>query len=357
MIKTKLNNFAYGIFALSVCLLVFVPGGHVAAATTSPHQYVTDVTGDGLGDAITFDSHAGDWWVAPSNGSNAFGNPSRWISGFGIGSSKQLLADVTGDGKADVVTFDINTGDWWVAPSSGSSFTTPSRWVHGHGVGSSNQFLADISGDGKADAVLFFNTVPGVCQTFVCSGSWWAATSNLAGNKFDTPGEWFSGGHGVGSSNQFLADVDGDGKADAIVWNSTTSDWYVASSNAVHFNGPNLWAHAVGIGATSEFISDLDADGKSDLILSFGWTPSKNINSNWYGVKSNGSSFDTTILLAGWGFGISNVMFDNVFTTPNTDMVLYDPVHGDWRVLPGGGNIQYFFEGGSRWISGFGVGT
>ena len=79
------------------------------------------------------------------------------------------------------------------------------RWITGHGAGSSNQFLADVNGDGKADSIVYF----------AGDGSWYVALSN--GSGFNGYTRWITG-HGAGSSNQFLADVNGDGKADSIVY-------------------------------------------------------------------------------------------------------------------------------------------
>ena len=98
--------------ALSVSLLGF--SGSAEAVSTNRNQFVANVNNDTFGDAITFDPRTGDWWVAISNGSNSFDTPSRWISGFGVGSSKQFVANAGGGSGADLVTFDSKTGDWWV---------------------------------------------------------------------------------------------------------------------------------------------------------------------------------------------------------------------------------------------------
>ena len=38
-----------------------------------------------------------------------------------------------------------------------SGFASPTLWRSGHGVGSDRQFLADVNGDRRADAVVYFN--------------------------------------------------------------------------------------------------------------------------------------------------------------------------------------------------------
>jgi len=73
-------------------------------------------------------------------------------------------------------------------------------------AGTPKPFLADVNGDGKADAVLFYP-----------NGTWHVALSN--GSSFQEYEQW-NIGHGAGSANQFVADVNGDGKADAIIFDS-----------------------------------------------------------------------------------------------------------------------------------------
>lgn len=344
----KFRKITTGLLSLPVAL-GFVLMGHTvsaAAATPSGHQFVADVNGDGFGDAVTFDAHAGDWWVALASG-QAFQAPSRWISGFGVGSSKQFVANVGGGSGADLITFDATTGDWWVAISNNASgFQAPSRWAHGHGVGSANQLVGDINGDGRADAVVFFG-----------NGSWWAATSNLGGTTFDPPGQWFSAGLGVGSTRQFLADVSGDGKADAVVWNDHTGDWWVSNSDGVHFaTGPNRWAAGVGFGSTDQFLTDVSGDGKADAVFAFP-AGSSRYGGQWWVATSSGSALNSaTEWSNGFGYGVANIVFSNVYSTGNADMITFDANTGDWYVYPAGDGA-FINAGVSRWISGFGVGT
>ena len=240
----------------------------------SHKQFLADVDGDGRADAISFDPATGAWLVALSTGS-AFAPPVVWFQrGHGVGSVNQFVADVNGDGKADAVIF-LPNGDWWVALSTGNAFATPIDWFPGggHGVGSARQFVADVNGDHKADAIIY------IAQT----GDWWVALST--GKGFAAPKDWFpGGGHGVGSANQFVADVDGDGLADAIVY-LPNGDWWVARSTAsacrpgstglnqrCRFGTPSDWTPGpppggFGFGSSRQFVADIDGDGRADAIV------------------------------------------------------------------------------------------
>lgn len=85
--------------------------------------------------------------------------------------------DVSGDGKADALYFDtLRSGGVWVSLSTGSGFTIPQMWLQ-HGESTPNQIqYADVNGDGKADA-LYFDTLR--------SGDVWVSFSS--GSSFTAP--------------------------------------------------------------------------------------------------------------------------------------------------------------------------
>lgn len=180
----------------------------------SSNQFLGDVTGDGKADAIVFFRQTGDWYVAraKSTGDGFLPyDPTPWISGHGTGSTTQMMGDVTGGtpSRADAIVYFESIGGqnavWYVARSNGSSFDPYSQWIAGHGFTSDRQMVADTSGDGRADAVVYFGA----------NGDWYVATSN--GSSFNPYTQWTTG-HGAGSTNQMLGDTTGDGKADAVVY-------------------------------------------------------------------------------------------------------------------------------------------
>ena len=67
-----------------------------------------------------------------------------------------IARDVDGDGKADSFVFFDQYGSWYGALSIGNSFNNYSNWIGGLGKDSIQQFLADVTGDGKDDAIAVF---------------------------------------------------------------------------------------------------------------------------------------------------------------------------------------------------------
>ncbi|WP_434345490.1 FG-GAP-like repeat-containing protein [Myxococcus virescens] len=209
-------------------------------------------------------------------------------------------------------------------------------WSRGHGVGSSAQMLGDVNGDGRADAVVYFSS----------SGDWYVATSN--GNGFNSYTRWISG-HGVGSSTQMLGDVNGDGRADAIVYFSAGGDWYVSTSSGSAFNPYSRWISGHGVGSSAQRLADVNGDRKVDAIVYF------SAGGDWYVSTSSGSAFNPySRWISGHGVGSNAQMLGDVNGDGRADAVTYIASTGDWYVATSSGSG---FNPYSRWSSGHGIGS
>ena len=135
----------------------------------------------------------------------------RWL----VNQNPSLLADITADGRADVVGFG-DTGVWTALSNGDGTFQPPAVVlanfsVHAGGwrVDKHPRFLADLTGDGRADIVGFGDA--GV----------WTALSNGDGT-FQTPQfvladlGYEGGGWRVDKHPRVLADLTGDGRADIV---------------------------------------------------------------------------------------------------------------------------------------------
>jgi hypothetical protein len=127
-------------------------------------RYVADLTGDGRPDVVGFGMDG--TWVALGNGDGSF-KPAALVSGdFGFNSgwrvdkNPRFVVDLTGDGHADILGF----GDdgIWVALGNGDGTFQPAGFVlanlganQGWRVEDHPRLLADLTGDGRPDVVGF----------------------------------------------------------------------------------------------------------------------------------------------------------------------------------------------------------
>lgn len=130
------------------------------------HRAVADVNGDGRADIVGF-GQAGVW-VSLSKGDGTFGEVTFALDNFGVEqgwSSKdafpRVVGDVNGDGRADIVGFGI-AGVYVSLAHSDGTFASPTLEIHDftarQGWTSDSVFhrtLADINNDGQMDIVGF----------------------------------------------------------------------------------------------------------------------------------------------------------------------------------------------------------
>lgn len=223
---------------------------------------VGDVTGDGKEDIIAVEKEASGHYVYTKGISN--GSTFAW-SGTNLTNMSEVtamdLGDITGDGKADIVSVEKEVSGRYVyvrGISNGSTFA----WA-GTGLASMNypvaMGLGDINGDGKADIVAVEKEASGLYV--YCKG-----ISNGAG------GFAWSGTNLTGMYQPYafgLGDINGDGKADIVVAEKEASGLFTYArgiSNGTTF----AWA---GTGLTGMYqpsggfgLGDVNGDGKADIV-------------------------------------------------------------------------------------------
>lgn len=213
-----------------------------------------DIDGDGKDDVVGFGG-AGVL-VSLSTGS-AFQPASVWLRDFSISQGWQVsrherrVADVDGDGKDDVIGF-ADDGVH-VALSTGDGFGANRLWIADFGyiaggwrVGVHDREVADVNGDGMADVVGFGSS--GVL----------VALSN--GNGFDPIGFWSddfgsTDGWNASRDDRIVADVNGDGMADLVCIGETGTSIALSDGNRfVTVSGPAFDATISALGAEFDFV-------------------------------------------------------------------------------------------------------
>ena len=132
-------------------------------------RFVADINGDGRADIVGF-GNAGVY-VSRAQADGSYGPVTRVVDNFGydaggwrVESHPRFLADTTGSGRLDIVGFG-NAGVWVSRAQAGRLLRGAARWWSATsattpaagGSSSHPRFVADINGDGRADIVGFGN--------------------------------------------------------------------------------------------------------------------------------------------------------------------------------------------------------
>lgn len=216
--------------------------------------FFADVDGDGKADAIAVNDDG--ITVRRSTGS-AFGIYEKWTREPYYGSRGTFFADVDGDGKADAIV--VNDDGITVRRSTGVDFGGYEKWTDEPYYGSILTSFADVDGDGKADAIVVNSDRITVRRS---TGAAFGAYESWTNEPFYP---WSASVHNSLWPAMFFVDVDGDGKADAIVANLMSADpVFVRRSTGLAFGQVEVWGSAVSGSAC--FLADVDGDGMADLI-------------------------------------------------------------------------------------------
>jgi hypothetical protein len=167
---------------------------HDFFAPDTEYPEVGDVNGDGLTDIITFTrGDAADVFVALSTGTG-FGPGIKWHDHFAVGAERPAVGDFDGDGRDDIVTFTRGAAaDVFVSLSDGSRFVQNAwKWHDSFAADAGAPGIADVNGDGRADILAFTRGTAADVFAALSTGSAFGASAkwhdNFAtGNQIPRP--------------------------------------------------------------------------------------------------------------------------------------------------------------------------
>jgi Ca2+-binding RTX toxin-like protein len=241
-----------------------------------PRQ-LADVNGDGRADIVGFGLD--NVYVSLGNSNGTFGNPftahsdsftvndGGWIT---QDSHPRQLADVNGDGRADIVGFALDNVYVSLGNSNGT-FGNPfvGLTVNNGGLISQDSYprlVGDVNGDGRADIVSF-----GATDVWVSLGK----TNGTFATAFIGIKNYFTANNNWRSQNltpRQLADVNGDGRADIVGFGIDKVYISLANSNGTfatpraginNYTSNNTWTSQ---NITPRQVADVNGDGNADIV-------------------------------------------------------------------------------------------
>lgn len=219
------------------------------------------VAGNGADETITVYINNGDgtfqpgYYIPAALAATPSGNTAV------VGPSALAIADVNGDGKADIVSSNDESSDVTVLLGNGDgTFTTPAAGYAVGGSPNATAVVADFDGDGIADVIVSDNEfslayLKGYGDgTFRAAHNYYSPVPDNAGHSF---------GLSIASG-----DFNGDGQTDFVTTNSVNSSVgftvYLSRPNGTLSTGVNY-----GSGGGYIFVeaADFDLDGKLDVAV------------------------------------------------------------------------------------------
>jgi subtilisin family serine protease len=259
------KTFATGVASLSgVTPAVLAPGGHEPIAAA-------DVNGDGRADLVTYNDQTYNVTVYRGKTDGTFETGTTALtaaySAFhsdstGVGRYFADVADVTGDGLADLVSMNTWKDLYVYAGQANGTFgaAVSSQWGNidpamGDGKGYEPTGVDDVNGDGRADLVLHKDGTSYVYPALTGSdtGRFGTPVSNFSGGKPSTTFGQGSGFGGGGTGDEMLLmNVDGDAYADLVLANTANSVSVQRGRASSSFYDPHV-AVASGFTTTQHF--------------------------------------------------------------------------------------------------------
>lgn len=196
------------------------------------------------------------------------GGPAIWS----LSMARLAAGDVNDDGKADIaVQVDEGNGNWRISVFPGGAMGAPTTWLQAP-AGSpawvhSMPLLADVDGDGRADLVIMRNA--GGCRTTTVmhqsTGSGFTAAAVTLHDSAAGANCW-------DRATPVVGDVTGDGRDDIVVMydhGTTDTALWVFQSTGTAMVASQWWrtANEVDAAKTVPTTGDFNADGRDDVAL------------------------------------------------------------------------------------------
>jgi len=237
--------------------------------------------------------------------------PVSYAAGVSNGSLKS--ADVSGDGKLDILTFDSSSGKFYAVLGNGNgTFKAPVSYSTGVTTGPGDLTLADVNGDGKFDAISSSTTGANIG----------VALGNGDGT-FNAPISYTSSGTVTGIA---LKDLNGDAYLDIVATNSTQDKVSILLGNSDGTFKASV-SYFGGDTPNDVALADTNADGIVDILTAGTGDSRYNV------LLGNGDGTFTAEVSYYGGIGSNYVRFADLDRDGRPDILGYSNLSSTYDVL------------------------
>ncbi|MDD5061971.1 MAG: toxin TcdB middle/N-terminal domain-containing protein [Candidatus Marinimicrobia bacterium] len=222
------------------------------------------------------------------------------------------MGDFNGDALCDLGLYNGATGVWEVVISEGGVFTNAADWLQSGTTGVDvSPVGGDFNGDGKADAGLY-NKTNGELRIALSTGS-----------GLSLPALWLDFTENPSSWLVFSGNFNGDKYCDFGLYNKETGEVRVVLSQGSGFGAMTTWLAGFGTNY-SVLMGDFNGDSLADLCLV------KKTSGEYKVALSNGRAFvDGGVWISGFGAGKDPVVSD-YNNDGISDIGYWDKLTPDW---------------------------
>ncbi len=272
-------------------------GETIITAVPVRRMQLADFDGDGRADLLAYRPDTGEWQTGTDM--DRFPRP-FWSLGLDV-----QAANFDGDQLADLFLYDPLRGKWFELLNNGQEFV---RTATGVTLAGAEVRFGDLDGDGRDDVVVYQPA----------TGDWSVGINASQGGFVFTGGAWEP------QSTLRIADFDGDGFADIFGYQRASGNWRLVFSNP---NGPATSIDGT-TGAERELsIANLDNNGRADLLF---YDRSTGAWEGWRSVVPGGFAVDAA---GTWATELALQLAD-VTGDGRDEALLYAPLTGAWAVTP-----------------------